>query len=62
MVHVPAVMLAVDELPVTHNGKLSERAARDAVNGRTPANLAALRNPGCLEALLTHPELGGRPR
>jgi acetoacetyl-CoA synthetase len=46
---------------MTHNGKMSERAARDAVNGKTPANLAALRNPECLQALLAHPELGGRP-
>jgi acetoacetyl-CoA synthetase len=61
MAHVPAVMLAVEDLPMTHNGKMSERAARDAVNGKTPANLAALRNPECLQALLAHPELGGRP-
>ena len=60
MVHVPALVVAVDDLPATHNGKMSERAARDAVNGRQPANLQALRNPGCLEALRSHPELGGR--
>lgn len=60
LVHVPAVMVAVEDLPATHNGKLSERAARDAVNGREPANLSALRNPACLEPLRTHPELGGR--
>ena len=39
---------------------MSERAARDAVNGRVPANLAALRNPACLVPLRTHPNLGGR--
>ncbi len=60
MIHVPAVMVAVEDLPATHNGKMSERAARDAVNGKIPANLAALRNPACLEALRTHPDLGGR--
>ncbi len=59
MLHVPAVIAAVDDLPATHNGKLSERAARDAVNGRLPANLAALRNPGCLEQLRAHVDLGG---
>ena len=62
MVHVPAAIVAVDELPATHNGKLSERAARDAVNGRVPANLQALRNPGCLEILYAHPEFGGRSK
>lgn len=60
MAHVPAVVVAVDDLPTTHSGKLSERAARDAVNGRVPANLSALRNPGCLDVLRAHPELGGR--
>lgn len=60
MVHVPAAIVAVDELPATHNGKLSERAARDAVNGRVPANLQALKNPACLDVLYAHPELGGR--
>ncbi len=60
MIHVPAVIVAVEDLPATHNGKMSERAARDAVNGRVPANLAALRNPACLVPLRTHPNLGGR--
>ena len=39
------------ELPLTHNGKRSERAARDVVNGDPVANTDALRNPGCLEAI-----------
>jgi acetoacetyl-CoA synthetase len=59
MAHVPAVIVAVNDLPATHNGKLSERAARDAVNGKAPANLAALRNPECIDVLLAHPDLGG---
>jgi len=56
-VHVPSVIAAVSELPQTHNGKYSERAARDLVNGRVPRNLSALRNPTCLEeiARLTRP-------
>jgi acetoacetyl-CoA synthetase len=49
--HVPSVILAVDELPTTHSGKRSERSARDALNGRAPANTEALRNPWCLEPL-----------
>jgi len=59
-VHVPAAVVEVPDLPVTHNGKVSEKAAREAIHGRKPANLAALRNPGCLDLLRSHPELGGR--
>jgi acetoacetyl-CoA synthetase len=49
--HVPALVVAVPELPLTHNGKRSERAARDAVNGDPVANASALRSPGCLDAI-----------
>ena len=49
--HVPSVVAAVPELPITHNGKLSERAARDAVNGDQIANEAVMRNPACLPAI-----------
>jgi len=49
--HVPSVIAAVPELPITHNGKKSERAARDAINGDPVGNLAALRNPDCLTAI-----------
>jgi acetoacetyl-CoA synthetase len=51
--HVPALIAAVPELPYTHNGKRSERAARDAVNGDPVKNTSALRNPGCLESIET---------
>jgi acetoacetyl-CoA synthetase len=54
VVLVPAVVIQVDELPITHNGKRSETAARDAVNGRSASNRAALRNPACLEAIGRH--------
>ena len=57
MAHVPAVVADVAELPATHSGKRSERAARDVVNGRAPANLQALKNPACLEAIARHPLL-----
>ncbi|HOU53502.1 MAG TPA: acetoacetate--CoA ligase [Myxococcota bacterium] len=59
-VHVPAVVVEVPDLPVTHNGKVSEKAAREAIHGRLPANLQALRNPECLDLLREHPDLGGR--
>jgi acetoacetyl-CoA synthetase len=49
--HVPSLVVAVPELPLTHNGKRSERAARDALNGDPIVNADALRNPGCLDAI-----------
>lgn len=55
--HVPDVILAVDALPVTHSGKPSEAAVRDAINGLPVANAAALRNPACLDAIRQHPAL-----
>ena len=45
---VPHFIIDVPELPRTHNGKLSEAAARAAVNGRAPGNVNALINPACL--------------
>jgi acetoacetyl-CoA synthetase len=50
--HVPAVVVAVDELPVTFSGKVSERAMQDALNCRPVRNRAALRNPESLEKAL----------
>ncbi|MGZ5270503.1 MAG: acetoacetate--CoA ligase [Ramlibacter sp.] len=55
--HVPDLVLDVPALPVTHNGKASEAAARSAVNGVAPSNLQALRNPECLRAIADHPGL-----
>ncbi|MEX3937896.1 phosphopantetheine-binding protein, partial [Paraburkholderia phymatum] len=55
--HVPDRIIAVDALPVTHNGKLSERSARDAINGLPATNVTALRNPECLDAIRDHPAL-----
>ncbi|WP_427911633.1 acetoacetate--CoA ligase [Ramlibacter sp. MMS24-I3-19] len=52
--HVPDLLLDVPALPVTHNGKFSEAAARAAVNGQPPTNLEALRNPECLQAIARH--------
>lgn len=50
-------MPPVPGLPSTYNGKLSERAARDAVNGAVPANLQALRNPETIDVIATHPAI-----
>ena len=49
--HVPAVIVEVPELPVTHSGKSSEVAVTELLRGREPANTGALRNPGCLSAI-----------
>ncbi|MCB9537913.1 MAG: acetoacetate--CoA ligase [Myxococcales bacterium] len=57
MAHVPAVIAAVEGLPTTHSGKLSERAATDALAGRPVRNRDALRNPETLDALAAHPDL-----
>lgn len=52
--HVPSIVVEVTDLPRTHNGKLSERAVRDAANGLTPKNISALRNPEVLEEIARH--------
>jgi acetoacetyl-CoA synthetase len=49
--HVPELLAAVDELPCTHSGKRSERAARDAVNGLPVQNTEALSNPDSLDGI-----------
>ncbi|MDH2406387.1 hypothetical protein QCM77_41935 [Bradyrhizobium sp. SSUT18] len=54
---VPARIAQVEALPVTFNGKRSEAAARDAVNGRPVRNRDALQNPACLDAIAKHPVL-----
>jgi acetoacetyl-CoA synthetase len=46
--HVPELVVAVEELPVTHSGKRSERAGRAAVEGTSAANQRALANPESL--------------
>jgi acetoacetyl-CoA synthetase len=43
--HVPELVVAVEALPVTHSGKRSERAGRDAVEGRPAVNERALADP-----------------
>ncbi len=46
--HLPGLIVQVPELPTTHSGKSSERAATEAINGRSVANRQALRNPDSL--------------
>jgi acetoacetyl-CoA synthetase len=47
--HVPARIIAVGDIPRTLNGKVSERAVRDAVHGHEIGNLTALANPESLD-------------
>jgi acetoacetyl-CoA synthetase len=55
--HVPAVVLAVEDLPRTRSGKLTELAVADAVNGREVRNTEAMANPEALWAIAQRPEL-----
>ncbi len=57
--HVPAVIVAVRDIPRTRSGKISEIAVRDAIHGRAIANDTALANPECLELYRQLPELAG---
>jgi acetoacetyl-CoA synthetase len=54
---VPARIAQVNALPITHSGKRSEAAARDALNGRAVQNRDSLQNPDCLDAIAHHPAL-----
>jgi acetoacetyl-CoA synthetase len=54
--HVPALVLAVDDLPRTRSGKLTELAVADAVNGREVRNTEAMANPEALWAIAARPE------
>ncbi|WP_091365002.1 acetoacetate--CoA ligase [Geodermatophilus telluris] len=58
--HVPSLVLQVEDLPVTHNGKKSERAARDTLDGVPVRNLAALRNPASLAGIATAAQQAAR--
>ncbi|PDT85929.1 acetoacetate--CoA ligase [Sinorhizobium sp. BJ1] len=47
--HVPAKIIAVDDIPRTKSGKIVELAVRDVVHGRPVKNKEALANPEALE-------------
>jgi len=55
--HVPAVIVAVAELPRTFSGKLVEIAVTDAVNGRVVRNRDSIANPDAVDAIAQHPAL-----
>jgi len=46
--HVPAVIVAVRDLPRTISGKITELAVRDVIHGKTVKNTSALANPEVL--------------
>ncbi|MFK4824988.1 acetoacetate--CoA ligase [Paenochrobactrum sp. BZR 588] len=47
--HVPAKIIAIEAIPHTRSGKISEIAVRDTIHGRAVKNLDALMNPEALE-------------
>ncbi|NDV12912.1 acetoacetate--CoA ligase [Crenobacter caeni] len=55
--HVPARIVAVDDLPRTLSGKLVELAVRNVVHGEAVANVGALANPEALALFRDLPEL-----
>ena len=55
--HVPAVIVAVDDIPRTKSGKITELAVREVVHGRPVKNQEALANPDALELFANRPEL-----
>jgi acetoacetyl-CoA synthetase len=55
--HVPAKIIAVDDIPYTLNMKKVEVAVRKVIHGLEVKNKDALRNPQCLEAFASIKEL-----
>lgn len=55
--HVPAIILQVDDIPRTMNGKIVEIAVRQVVHGQAVTNLQSLTNPQSLEGFKNRPEL-----
>ena len=55
--HVPAVILAVSDIPRTKSGKITELAVREIVHGREVKNREALANPEALELFRNLPAL-----
>ena len=59
--HVPAVVVAVEDLPRTRSGKLVEVAVADAVNGRAVRNREAIANPEAIDLIAGLPQLAREP-
>jgi acetoacetyl-CoA synthetase len=55
--HVPALVIAVGDIPRTKSGKTSELAVRDVLHGRAVKNTDSLANPEALELFKDIPEL-----
>jgi len=55
--HVPAKILAVDDIPRTKSGKLVELAVRNVVHGQPVKNVEALLNPEALDCFRNRAEL-----
>ncbi|MDH4106375.1 MAG: acetoacetate--CoA ligase, partial [Gammaproteobacteria bacterium] len=55
--HVPARIVAVEDIPRTISGKIVELAVREVVHGRPVKNTDALANPAALEHFRNRPEL-----
>ena len=55
--HVPAKIVAVEDIPRTISGKIVELAVREVVHGRPVKNTDALANPEALEQFRDRPEL-----
>ena len=47
--HVPAKIIAVNDIPRTKSGKIAELAVRDLIHNKEINNKTALANPECLE-------------
>ncbi|GLQ33800.1 acetoacetate-CoA ligase [Amylibacter marinus] len=55
--HVPAIIIAVDDIPRTKSGKITELAVRDVVHGRAVKNTGSMANPEALALFEDLPEL-----
>ncbi len=55
--HVPALILPIEDVPVTLNGKKVELAVRNVIEGKPVTNKDALANPEALDQFAGIPEL-----
>jgi acetoacetyl-CoA synthetase len=57
--HVPRKVIAVNDIPRTISGKITELAVRDVIHGRPVHNRDAMANPAALELFRNLEELRG---